>query len=113
MGGSRSLDRRYLLTTKPLHLAVNAPAMTPAEPGTPKVDAAFSIRRRVRDGRCLLQVSSSVSAMAALRARIRAQSKQVAAHIEADADARSFISDWSTPAASPIHPNSFRGASAG
>ncbi|WP_414026471.1 hypothetical protein [Cyanobium sp. ATX-6F1] len=44
-----------------------------------------------------MQVSSSVSAMEALRARIRAQSKTVAEHIAADPDANSFIGDWATP----------------
>jgi len=42
-------------------------------------------------------VSSSVSAMDALRARIRAQSKTVADHIAADPEAQAFIHDWATP----------------
>jgi hypothetical protein len=44
-----------------------------------------------------MQVSASLNAMDALRARIRAQSKQVAVHIQADPDARAFINDWVTP----------------
>ncbi|MCP9826892.1 MULTISPECIES: hypothetical protein [unclassified Synechococcus] len=42
-------------------------------------------------------MSSSLSAMEALRARIRAQSKTVAEHIAADPDAKSFIGNWTTP----------------
>jgi hypothetical protein len=45
-------------------------------------------------------VSSSVIAMDALRARIRAQSKTVADHIAADPEAQGFIDDWAT--AEPI-----------
>ena len=44
-----------------------------------------------------MQVSSSLSAMDALRARIRSQSKAVAEHIATDPDARAFIADWATP----------------
>lgn len=40
-------------------------------------------------------LSSSVPAVEALRARIRAQSKTVAKHIAADPDAKAFIDDWS------------------
>ena len=43
-----------------------------------------------------LAVSSSVRAMDALRARIRAQSKTVANHIAADPEAQAFIDDWTT-----------------
>jgi hypothetical protein len=71
--------------------------MTPADQATPKADAAFSIRRRQRSDRRVIQVSSSVSAMDALRARIRAQSKKVAVHIQTDPAAQAFISDWTTP----------------
>ena len=78
-------------------MAVNGPAMTPADQAPPKAETPFSIRRRERGGRRILQVSSSVNAMDALRARIRAQSKKVAVHIETDPEARAFISDWSTP----------------
>jgi len=35
--------------------------------------------------------------MDALRARIRAQSKKVAVHIQSDPAAQAFISDWTTP----------------
>ena len=42
-------------------------------------------------------MSSSVSAMDALRARIRAQSKTLADHIAADPEAQGFIDDWATP----------------
>ena len=44
-----------------------------------------------------MAVSSSVSAMDALRARIRAQSKRVAAHIATEPEAQGFIDDWATP----------------
>ena len=71
--------------------------MTPADQATPKADAAFSIRRRQQRDRRVIQVSSSVSAMDALRARIRAQSKKVAVHIQTDPAAQAFISDWTTP----------------
>ncbi len=71
--------------------------MTPADQATPKADAAFSIRRRQRRDRRVIQVSSSVSAMDALRARIRAQSEKVAVHIQTDPAAQAFISDWTTP----------------
>ena len=47
-------------------------------------------------GRQVLQVSSSVSEMEALRARIRSQSKAVAEHIAADAEAQAFLDDWAT-----------------
>ena len=78
-------------------MAVNGPAMTPADQATPKADAAFPIRRRQRGDRRVLQLSSSVSAMDALRERIRAQSKQVAVHIQTDPAAKAFISDWTNP----------------
>ena len=44
-----------------------------------------------------MQVSSSLSAMDALRARIRSQSKAVAERIATDPEARAFIADWATP----------------
>ncbi|MCP9883361.1 hypothetical protein KBY65_12915 [Cyanobium sp. Alchichica 3B3-8F6] len=44
-----------------------------------------------------MAVTSSVIAMDALRARIRAQSKTVAEHIAADPEAKAFIDDWATP----------------
>ncbi|MCT0199564.1 hypothetical protein KQ313_07730 [Synechococcus sp. CS-1325] len=71
--------------------------MTPADQASQNLEAPFSVRRRQRGGRSVMQVSSSVSAMEALRARIRAQSKTVAEHIAADPDANSFIGDWATP----------------
>ncbi|MCP9842054.1 hypothetical protein KBY93_15755 [Synechococcus sp. J7-Johnson] len=49
------------------------------------------------DLRCQRQVSSSVSAMEAMRARIRAQRKIVADYIAADPHAKTFIDDWVTP----------------
>jgi hypothetical protein len=55
------------------------------------------MRRRQRGGRRIVAVSSSVSAMDALRARIRAQRKTVADHIAADSEAQGFIDDWATP----------------
>jgi len=78
-------------------MAVHGGAMTPADQATPKADPAFSIRRRERRDRRVVQVSSSVSAMEALRARIKAQSKKVAVHIQTDSAAKTFISDWTTP----------------
>ena len=71
--------------------------MTPADYATEKPEAPFSVRRRQRGGRRIVQVSSSLSAMDALRARIRSQSKAVAEHIATDPDARAFIADWDTP----------------
>jgi len=53
-------------------------------------------RRRQRGGH-ILQVSSSVSEMEALRERIRSQSRAVADHIAADAEAQAFHDDWATP----------------
>lgn len=80
-----------------MRLAKAAAVMTPADQTNQKLDAPFSVRRRQRGGRSVLQVSSSLSAMEALRARIRAQSKTVAEHIAADPDAKSFIGNWTTP----------------
>lgn len=80
-----------------MRLAEAAAVMTPADQTNQKLDAPFSVRRRQRGGRSVLQVSSSLSAMEALRARIRAQSKTVAEHIAADPDAKSFIGNWTTP----------------
>ncbi len=80
-----------------MRMAKAAAVMTPADQANQRLDAPFSVRRRKRGGRNVLQVSSSVSAMEALRARIRAQSKTVAEHIAADPDAKSFIGNWTTP----------------
>lgn len=41
--------------------------------------------------------STSASEMEALRARIRSQSKAVAEHIAADAEAQAFLDDWTAP----------------
>jgi len=71
--------------------------MTPTEQASQNAKSSFSVRRRQRGGRLLLQVSSSVSAMDALRARIRAQSKIVSDHIAADPQAKAFIDAWATP----------------
>lgn len=71
--------------------------MTPADQATQKLEAPFDVRRRERGGRSVVQVSSSVTAMEALRARIRAQSKTVADHIAADPQAKAFMDDWATP----------------
>lgn len=71
--------------------------MTQAEQASQELGASFSVRRRQRGGRRVVQVSSSVSAMDALRARIRAQSKVVADHIAADQKAKAFIDSWATP----------------
>ncbi len=74
-----------------------AAVMTPADQAIQAPEAPFSIRRRQRGGRRVMAVSSSVSAIDALRARIRAQSKTVAVHIAADPEAQGFIDDWTTP----------------
>jgi hypothetical protein len=71
--------------------------MTPADQATEKLLTPFSVRRRERGGRSVVQVSNSVSAIDAMRARIRAQSKDVAAHIACDPEAKAFIDDWATP----------------
>ena len=71
--------------------------MTPAEQAAQKLETPFSVRRRQRGGRNVVQVSSSVSEMEALRARIRSQSRAVAEHIAADSDAQVFLDDWATP----------------
>jgi hypothetical protein len=71
--------------------------MTPAEQAAQKPQMAFLVSRRQRGGRNVVQVSSSVSEMEALRARIRSQSKAVAEHIAADAEAQAFLDDWATP----------------
>ena len=74
-----------------------AAVMTPADQAIQEPEAPFSIRRRQRGGTRVVAVSSSLSAMDALRARIRAQSKTVADHIAADPEAQGFIDDWATP----------------
>ena len=77
--------------------ARGAAAMTPADYATEQPETPFSVRRRQRGGRRIVQVSSSLSAMDALRARIRSQSKAVAERIASDAEASAFIADWATP----------------
>jgi hypothetical protein len=71
--------------------------MPPAEQPAQELETPFSVRRRQRGGRDVVQVSSSVSEMEALRARIRSQSRAVAEHISADAEAQAFLDDWATP----------------
>jgi hypothetical protein len=71
--------------------------MHPAEQTAQKRDTPFSVRRRQRGGRNGLLVSSSAAEMEALRARIRSQSRAVAAQIAADAEAQAFFDDWATP----------------
>ena len=76
--------------------------MTPAEQPAQKRETPFSVRRRQRGGRNVVQVSSSAGEMEALRARIRSQSRAVAAQIAADAEAQAFLDDWATP--EPLEP---------
>jgi hypothetical protein len=71
--------------------------MTPAEQAGQNLEPPFSVRRRQRGGMHFRQVSSSVSEIEALRARIRSQSRAVAEHIAADPDAQAFLNDWATP----------------
>lgn len=71
--------------------------MPPGDQVIQEAEAAFSIRRRQRGGRRVVQVSSSVTAMDALRARIRSRSKAVADHIAADPEAQAFIDAWTSP----------------
>jgi hypothetical protein len=71
--------------------------MTPAEQAAQRLETPFSVRRRQRGGRNLVQVSSNACAMDALRERIRSQSRAVAEHIAADAEAQAFLADWATP----------------
>ncbi len=58
--------------------------MTPADHATEQPEDPFSVRRRQRGERRIVQVSSSLSAMDALRVRIRSQSKAVAEHSATD-----------------------------
>ena len=77
--------------------AKGAAVMSPADQAIQEPEVPFSIRRRQRGGQRVVAVSSSVTAMDALRTRIRAQSKTVADHIASDPQAKSFIDDWATP----------------
>ena len=90
-------DTAIKVDVTPMRSAKAAAVMTPADQSIQEQEAPFSIRRRQRGGRRIVAVSSSVSAMDALRARIRAQSKTVADHIAADPEAQGFIDDWATP----------------
>ncbi len=71
--------------------------MTPADQSIPEAKPPFAIRRQEEPGREVVHASASLSDMDALRARVHAQSRQVAAHIENDPDARAFIDTWATP----------------
>ena len=90
-------DTAIKVEATPMRSAKAAAVMPPADQAIQEPEAPFSIRRRQRGGRRIVAVSSSVSAMDALRARIRAQSKTVAAHIAADPEAQAFMDDWATP----------------
>jgi hypothetical protein len=85
------------LSAQSMRLARAATVVTPADPTIQEPGTPFSIRRRQRGGRRVMAVTSSVSAMDALRDRIRAQSKSVAEHIAADPEAKAFMDDWATP----------------
>lgn len=76
--------------------------MTSAEQAAQKSETPFSVRRRQRGGRNVVQVSSNVCEMDALRECIRSQSRAVADHIAANPDAQAFIDDWATP--EPLRP---------
>jgi hypothetical protein len=93
----RNGDTAINVENLPMRSAIAAAVMTPADQAIQEPEAPFSIRRRQRGGRRVVAVSSSVSAMDALRARIRAQSKKVADHIATEPEAQGFIDDWATP----------------
>jgi hypothetical protein len=76
--------------------------MTPAEQADQRLETPFSVRRRQRGGRNLVQVSSNSCEMDALRERIRSQSRAVAEHIAAVPEAQAFLDDWATP--EPLSP---------
>jgi hypothetical protein len=97
LGAGHDADIAINVGTLSMRSARAAAVMTPADQAIQEPEAPFSIRRRQRGGRRVVAVSSSVSAMDALRARIRAQSKTVADHIAADPEAQGFIDDWTTP----------------
>ena len=77
-------------------LGIAVTSMTQADQAIQQPGAPFSIRRRQRGGRRVVALSSSVPAVEALRSRIRAQSKTVAKHIEADPESKAFIDDWAS-----------------
>ena len=64
--------------------------MWPARAAVSMTQADQAIQR-------VLALSSSVPAVEALRARIRARSKTVANHIAADPVSKAFIDDWASP----------------
>jgi hypothetical protein len=72
-------------------------AMSPAEQASTSANDFFTIRQREHGGYRVTQVRSSVSQLDALRARIRSQSKKVAAYIQASPEAQEFIADWGSP----------------
>jgi hypothetical protein len=88
---------RLTLTCSSVQSAQATAAITPADHATEQPEAPFSVRRRQCGGPRIVQVSSSLSAIDALRARIRSQSKAVAEHIATDPEASAFIADWATP----------------
>jgi hypothetical protein len=88
---------RLTLGGRSMQPAWGAAAMPPADHATEQPEAGFSVRRRQRGGRRIVQVSSSLSAMDALRARFRSQNQAVVEHIATDTEARAFIADWATP----------------
>lgn len=59
--------------------------------------AAVSMTQANQAVQPMVALSSSVPAVEALRARIRAQSKTVAKHIAADPESKAFIDDWAIP----------------
>jgi hypothetical protein len=71
-------------------------SMAPADEAIQEAANVFSMRRRELGGRRVVQLSSTVAAVDALRSRIKAQSKDVATHIAADPEAQSFIDDWTS-----------------
>lgn len=62
-----------------------------------RAKAAVSMTQANQAVQPVVALSSSVPAVEALRARIRAQSKTVAKHIAADPDAKAFIDEWASP----------------
>jgi len=91
-----SLRRQLLdLTAEQAELVENLSDW--ALPGKQWGPLSPSIRRGQRDRGNAMDVISSASDRDALRARIRDQSRAVADHIAADAQARSFINNRATP----------------
>ena len=71
--------------------------MTPVEQAAQKLETPFSVRRRQRGGRNVVQVSGNAVEINALRDRIRSQSRAVAEHIAADPEVQAFLDNWTTP----------------